>query len=550
MKTILACLLALAPGAWAAALPAEAETCTACHSPDGGAPPPRLEGFARSVHKDLTCTSCHPGAAEAPHPAKMPKPDCASCHTKPGASYDATVHGKAHAKGSKKAATCVDCHGDHGVLKAMDSRSKASKANLSHTCGKCHKAEEAVYEKSAHGAAVARGAKEAPTCTDCHGEHTVRAVSDPASSVSSGAVTQTCAACHASERLIGRFDLPPNQVSSFMNSYHGLASRSGGDLHVANCASCHGWHDILPSSDPASRIAPQNVAKTCGQCHAGAGLRLGTGKVHAALSGSGDGSGVARFVKLLYLVLIPMTLGGMLAHNLLDLAHKAFTGDLTPMRAEEDPMLTVGERWQHAVLALSFILLAYSGFALKYPGQFWGAPFEWLGGEEFRRLAHRAAAAAFTLLSAYHAGYLFLSERGRGRLWALLPAKRDLTDPFKVLAYNSGASKARPAMPRFSYIEKAEYWALVWGSGVMLVTGAVLAFDTASLRSLPLWAIEASRVIHFMEAVLACGAILLWHGYWAVLDPEVYPMNWAWLTGRVRWGKGGHEKGGHHGGHP
>lgn len=548
MKPLLLASLLLAaasPAVATGALPAEAETCTACHSPDGGAPLPRLQAYARSAHKDLACTACHTMAAgDPPHPSKMPKPDCAACHEKSDASYKTTVHGLAAAKGSKRAATCVDCHGDHGVLRAMDSGSKASKSNLSSTCGRCHKAEATQYARSVHGKAVAHGEKEAPTCTDCHGEHTLRSPSDPSSSVSSAAVTKTCASCHASERLIGLFNLPAGQVSSFMSSYHGLAAKNGSGLHVANCASCHGWHDVLPSADPASRVSPMNVAKTCGQCHAGAALRLGTGKVHAALSGSGEGSDPARFFKLFYLFAIPMTLGGMLFHNLLDLARKTFSGDLSPMREEEDPMLTGGERVQHAVLALSFTLLAYSGFALKYPGHWWGLPFEALGGEEFRRWAHRGAAFAFTALSLYHAAYLTAFRAGRARLMAILPVKRDLTDPFQVLGYNAGILRKRPMMPRFSYIEKSEYWALVWGSGVMLVTGAVLAFDSASLRNLPLWAIESSRVVHFMEAVLACGAIFVWHGYWVAFDPEVYPMSWAWLTGKVRLrGKGGHGHG-------
>lgn len=544
MKAFLAALFALgaALGAAAAAarLPEEAGTCLACHSPDGGAPPPRLEPYARSVHKDLVCTACHPEAAAAPHPSKMPRPDCASCHEKSGVSYRTTAHGLAAAKGSKTAASCADCHGGHGVLRAMDSGSMAAKPNLSATCGRCHKAEAAQFARSVHGKAVAGGAKEAPTCTDCHGEHTLRSPSDPSSSVSSGSVTRTCASCHASERIIGLFNLPPGQVSSFMSSYHGLASRDGRGLHVANCASCHGRHDILPSIDPNSRIHPRNVAKTCGQCHAGAALRLGTGKVHAALSGSGEGSRVAGFLRAFYLLMIPLIIGGMLFHNLIDLARKALTGVRAPMREEEEPTLNGPERLQHTFLVAAFVLLAYSGFELKYPGRWWGLPFEWMGGEEFRRQAHRAAALVFIAFSAVHFGYLAFAAAGRRRFKALLPARRDLRDPGRLVAFNLGLAGKRPLLARVSYIEKAEYWALVWGSSVMVVTGAVLVFDTVSLRLLPLWVIESSRVVHFMEAVLACLAILAWHGYWVVFDPEVYPMNWAWLTGRVRLRDKGH----------
>ncbi|MBI5594584.1 MAG: cytochrome b/b6 domain-containing protein [Elusimicrobia bacterium] len=558
-------------------------SCTSCHTQAGEMPHGKLEkadcgmchadpaaGLTASPHGAAlkarfgtvggACGACHGHAHEAVK-ARDPKSPtarvnqfgtCGGCHAdpqktpakvarqEPVKSYLKTVHGAAMVQGSTAAASCSDCHGSHDIRPGLDSASGVNKTHIAGTCGKCHKEEARQYRASVHGHALADGAKEAPTCTDCHGEHSMQKAGSAESSVSSGTVTKTCSACHASEKLAGLFKLPSGQVQSFLDSYHGLAAKNGHGIQVANCASCHGWHDVLPSSDPASRIHPDKVAKTCGQCHAGAGIRLGTGKVHQALSGSGDGSAAAGFFRALYLLLIPLTIGGMLFHNFADLGHKSLTGDLRPMRAEEDPMLSGGERLQHAVLAVSFILLGYSGFALKFPGQWWDLPFQWLGGEAFRRSAHRAAALVFVLLSCYHAYYLLLTKAGFGRLKVMLPALRDARDPAGVLLYNLGLSKKRPMMARFSYIEKAEYWALVWGSGVMVVTGAVLVFDTMSLRLLPLWAIESARVIHFMEAVLACLAILVWHWYWVIFDPEVYPMNWAWLTGRVRLKGTGH----------
>jgi cytochrome b subunit of formate dehydrogenase len=115
----------------------------------------------------------------------------------------------------------------------------------------------------------------------------------------------------------------------------------------------------------------------------------------------------------------------------------------------------------------------------------------------------------------------------------MLPAKRDLFDPLKVFIYNIGASSKKPVLSQFSYIEKFEYWALIWGSFVMTLTGALLLMHNLAMAYLPLWAIEVSRVVHYLEAVLACLAILIWHGYWVALDPDVYPLNWAWLTGET-----------------
>ncbi|MEK7865761.1 MAG: hypothetical protein AAB434_03700, partial [Planctomycetota bacterium] len=69
---------------------------------------------------------------------------------------------------------------------------------------------------------------------------------------------------------------------------------------------------------------------------------------------------------------------------------------------------------------------------------------------------------------------------------------------------------------------------------VMIVTGGVLVFHGVALRYLPAWTSDLATVVHYYEAVLACLSILVWHGYMVVFDPEVYPMSWAWLTGRVR----------------
>jgi hypothetical protein len=64
-----------------------------------------------------------------------------------------------------------------------------------------------------------------------------------------------------------------------MNSFHGIAHKYG-EMVVADCASCHGYHDILPSSDPRSSINPKNIPQTCGKCHKGASENFAKGKVH------------------------------------------------------------------------------------------------------------------------------------------------------------------------------------------------------------------------------------------------------------------------------
>src|SRR5262245_23887088 len=73
--------------------------------------------FAESVHGPMNCVDCHADLAKAalPHPEKLAKVDCSSCHTDPAALYRQSVHAAARAGGSEVAATCVNCHGLHDI---------------------------------------------------------------------------------------------------------------------------------------------------------------------------------------------------------------------------------------------------------------------------------------------------------------------------------------------------------------------------------------------------------------------------------------------------
>ena len=66
----------------------------------------------------------------------------------------------------------------------------------------------------------------------------------------------------------------------------------------------------------------------------------------------------------------------------------------------------------------------------------------------------------------------------------------------------------------------------------MTVTGLVLWFENVSLRLLPSWLLDVATAIHFYEAILATLAIVVWHFYWVIFDPEVYPMDLSWWHGR------------------
>jgi cytochrome b subunit of formate dehydrogenase len=125
------------------------------------------------------------------------------------------------------------------------------------------------------------------------------------------------------------------------------------------------------------------------------------------------------------------------------------------------------------------------------------------------------------------------TRRGRAHVVAMLPRLSDAKEVLQNLGYLVGIRREPPRFDRFSYIEKAEYWALIWGSVVMAVTGFVLWFETAALRLLPLWTLDVATMVHYYEAWLATLAILVWHFYFVIFNPDVYPVNWTWLTGMI-----------------
>jgi cytochrome b subunit of formate dehydrogenase len=231
--------------------------------------------------------------------------------------------------------------------------------------------------------------------------------------------------------------------------------------------------------------------------------------------------------------LIAITIGSMLLHNTADWARH-----LRNMRKKPFVLrLTLNETSQHWVLAISFTVLVISGFSLRFSEAWWvQALFGWGDGEGFliRGAVHRTAGVIFFACSIWHLLFLF-TYRGRGLLRDMLPDFRDAVDARDNALYFMGRRESGARFRRFSYIEKAEYWALIWGGMVMTVTGCLLWFDNyfVEVWGLPKGILDVMLVIHYYEAWLATLAILVWHGYSVMMSPQVYPMNPAWITGKM-----------------
>lgn len=515
------------------------------------------ETLGDGIDEAPKCQSCHgephallPSSDEASpvHPKNLPD-TCGACHSDPEfvakfdiprvqpiEAYEASVHAQLVAEGLP-GPTCTDCHDSHGIQPGFDPRSTVSHKNVSATCGKCHEEIVTVYAESVHGVAAMKGIPEAPACTDCHGEHRIVSPSQPDSpTFASNVPKMTCERCHADLTMAAKFGLDVDKVDQYQDSYHGLATESG-RITVANCGSCHGVHDVLPSSDPRSHTHASNLPETCGQCHPGAGKTFAIGEIHVDEHDRAN-PGV-YWVRVIYVWLIFGTIGFMIVHNGLDLFRKARSG--VPRAPEgvdpgEGVRMVPGFRIAHLLMLISFAILVYSGFALKYPDAWWARPFEIWSSATFdlRGWVHRVGAVVMLVSVAVHFVHLAIDRESRKCfVRGMIPTLADVREFMERMRWYVGLRKDPPHTPRLGYPEKMEYLALMWGIVVMSVTGFLLWFENWTLAYLPGGADDIATAIHWYEAILASLAIVVWHFYFVLLDPVVYPMDTAWITGRA-----------------
>jgi formate dehydrogenase gamma subunit len=194
------------------------------------------------------------------------------------------------------------------------------------------------------------------------------------------------------------------------------------------------------------------------------------------------------------------------------------------------PRFSLGQRIQHAVLVLSFTALALTGLPQKYAATAAGeALVRLLGGIEAVRVEHRLAAVVLVCASIYHVFDVAWRVLVLRRPLSMLPRLQDLRDALQAFRYNLGRAASRPRMGRFTFEEKLEYWALVWGTVVMVVTGFMLWNPVAAAAVLPGQVIPAALAAHGGEAVLAVLAVIVWHGYFV----HVRHFNRSMLTGSL-----------------
>ncbi len=529
-------------------------SCESCHSDVAEEYLSSLHGYAlkRGNNRAPTCSSCHGTHDVLPssdprsptHKVRLPS-TCATCHGTAGlltdhivklpqsfTDYAQSVHGQGTGRGIASAASCADCHGVHELRGAADPESRINHSNVAKTCGQCHPDIQLQYDRSIHGRALAAGVTDSPTCTNCHGEHLILSPRNPdAKTFAAKLATDTCGSCHDDPVIISKYNLQGGVVGSYVDSYHGWAARRE-YVRAATCISCHGAHFVLPASDPESSINPDKVVATCQQCHPDADRSFSVSYTHEAASIHANP--INLWIRNIYIFLIAAIVGGMVIHNLVIMNYF-----MIERRKEEESSqwivrFDMVEIVQHLLLTITFLILVVTGFALRFPDAGWVRALAVLGMSEPARLnLHRIAAVVLIMVSISHAYYVLVTPRGKKEFRAMLPSWRDVLDFFGNIRYYTWRSKEKIKFGRYDYSQKAEYWALVWGTIIMILTGIILWFPEYTVKLLPPQVIPAAQTIHYYEAWLATLAIIVWHFFFVIFHPEEYPMSWTWLTGKM-----------------
>jgi cytochrome b subunit of formate dehydrogenase len=203
-------------------------------------------------------------------------------------------------------------------------------------------------------------------------------------------------------------------------------------------------------------------------------------------------------------------------------------------RPEYIVRFTLVQRVQHIVLMIALVLLSITGLTLKFH-ELWLSQFliRLEGGIEGRGLIHRGAAILLILLTFYHLLYVMFTRAGHEEFIKLLPRRKDFNDFWKAVRYNLGYGKGYPAFEKYNFVQKFQYAGVIIGSAIMIATGLVLWFENQSMAVIPKWLMDVTAVVHGYEGLLAFLVLLLWHLYLAHLNPDVFPMDRVWLTGRM-----------------
>jgi cytochrome b subunit of formate dehydrogenase len=582
------------------------------------------ESLENSVHAGWDCIDCHADIEEVPHAEKLKPAACADCHDDVAEEYDLSIHGALGAMGNGDTATCGDCHGSHDIKPVDHIESRVSKLKLASTCAECHsnpglteeyrmRFPEAAnhYAESIHGKALMeQGLIVAPSCNDCHGVHDIKPASNPQSMVHHTKIDNTCGACHVgiaevyAQSVHGQhlddegkmvavcndchsaheIEIPSSahfkatsdekcgechadRLHNYHETYHGKAlvlGQTNDAPEVAACYDCHGYHDILPHTNPESHLSEANIVGTCAKCHEGANQNFAGYIPHADHRDKENYPGLYyAFLFMTTLLISVFIFFGIhtffwLFRSLYLFLNDSKTFHETKIHVNKDDewftRFVPFERFLHFLVVTSFLLLVITGMPLKFYYTDWAkALFDMMGGVDVARsLHHFGAIITFLYFGLHLADRIVAMVRGRKALkdpetgkysWkrfiavtfgpdSMVPSMQDWHDFVAHQKWFFGKGQ-KPQFDRWTYWEKFDYLAVFWGVGIIGLSGMILWFPIFFSQFLPGWAINVALIVHSDEALLAAGFIFTFHFFNTHFRLEKLPMDTVIFSGRI-----------------
>lgn len=191
-------------------------------------------------------------------------------------------------------------------------------------------------------------------------------------------------------------------------------------------------------------------------------------------------------------------------------------------------------RFQHIALMISFIILAATGLALRYDDSWFGRIMITLeGGFEARGIIHRIFAVAVMVLMIYHLYYLIFTDEGHNEIMKLKPHWKDLQKLLQSVKFSFGLNSLSPQYGKYSIVQKIQYFGVVVGLIIMVLTGLILWFESTTMLIIPLWLYQVTVIVHGGEGLIIFLILFLWHMYNVHLSPDEFPMSRVWLDGKM-----------------
>jgi formate dehydrogenase subunit gamma len=192
------------------------------------------------------------------------------------------------------------------------------------------------------------------------------------------------------------------------------------------------------------------------------------------------------------------------------------------------------QRVEHLVTMVVFTLLCLTGLPQKFYGAAWAHRMVSLfGGIDAARWIHRFCGWTLAASTVVHFGSAILTIVGRKTRLTMIPTKHDFDDAVATLKYYLGLRDHGPKYDRYDYKQKFEYWGLVFGNVIMVLTGIVLIYPTFVAMLLPGQLVPAAKVAHSNEGLMAFLVITIWHIYNAHLNPDVFPFDTCIFSGKI-----------------